>query len=106
MFIMEEDFTGYNGTNKSVEDMKEKILKVSAKISRAIRRCLIQPIVVGFWIVSHVTMKSFYFLRSPLQQYSACRINQQKVKTFIITFHLIEALQKELKRESGHEGIS
>ena len=39
MFIMEEDFTGFNGTNKSVEDMKEKILKVSAKNSRAIRRC-------------------------------------------------------------------
>lgn len=30
---MEEDFTGFNGTNKSVEDMKEKILKKSPQRS-------------------------------------------------------------------------
>ena len=33
MFIMEEDFTGFNGTNKSVGDMKEKILKKSPQRS-------------------------------------------------------------------------
>ena len=56
MFIMEEDFTGFNGTNKSVGDMKEKLLKKSPQISlEQLYDAEARPL-LGFWIVSQVSL--------------------------------------------------